>query len=103
MSDTHGGHAEDRVSSLPPRLSVVIPCYNSAATIGDQLTALAAQRTRYSWEVLIADNGSRDDTVAVVKRFRDRIPALRIVDSARGGVREKCRRARSMRSRASLL
>jgi glycosyltransferase involved in cell wall biosynthesis len=82
MSDTHGGRAEDRASSLPPRLSVVIPCYNSAATIGDQLTALAAQRTCYSWEVLIADNGSRDDTVAVVKRFRDRIPALRIVDAS---------------------
>lgn len=82
MSDTHGGCADDRDGSSSPRLSVVIPCYNSAATLGDQLTALAAQRTRYSWEVLIADNGSRDDTVGVAAAFRDRIPVLRIVDAS---------------------
>ncbi len=37
--------------------------------------------TRYSWEVLVADNGSRDDTVAIATAFRDRIPTLRIVDA----------------------
>ena len=82
MPDTFGGCADDRGASSSPRLSVVIPCYNSAATLGDQLTALAGQRTRYSWEVLIADNGSRDDTVNVANSFRDRIPALRIVDAS---------------------
>src|SRR5690349_18587996 len=82
MSETHGGCADDRRGPPSPRLSVVIPCYNSATTLGDQLTALAGQRTRYSWEVLIADNGSRDDTVAVATAFRNRMPLLRIVDAS---------------------
>jgi glycosyltransferase involved in cell wall biosynthesis len=67
---------------MPPRLSVIIPCYNSVATLGAQLSALAAQSSRYSWEVLIADNGSRDSTVEVAMSFSDRLPALRIVDAS---------------------
>ncbi len=74
------------MSTNAPRLSVVIPCFNSAATIGAQLSALAAQKTRYAWEVLIADNGSRDNTVAIATSFRDRINRLVIIDaSARRG------------------
>jgi glycosyltransferase involved in cell wall biosynthesis len=69
-----------------PRLSIVIPCFNSEATIGAQLSALADQTTRYSWEVLVADNGSRDNSVAIATGFRGRIKNLHIVDaSARRG------------------
>src|SRR5258706_1195295 len=71
---------------MPPRLSVIIPCYNSEATLGAQLCALAAQVCGYSWEVIVADNGSRDGTIRVANSFADRIPALRVVDaSARRG------------------
>src|SRR5258706_4249279 len=67
---------------MPPRLSVIIPCFNSEATLGAQLSALAAQSSTYAWEVLVADNGSRDGTAALAKSFRDRLPALRIVDAS---------------------
>jgi glycosyltransferase involved in cell wall biosynthesis len=83
MSDTAGAVAQDRdASRSAPRLSVIIPCYNSAATLGEQLAALARQTTGYPWEVVIADNGSRDGTVAIANGFRDRLPSLRIVDAA---------------------
>jgi len=59
-----------------PRLSIVIPCFNSEATIGAQLSALADQTTQYWWEVLVSDNGSRDNTLAIATRFRDRIERL---------------------------
>ena len=70
------------MSTNAPRLSIVIPCFNSAATIGAQLSALATQKTRYAWEVLIADNGSRDNTLAVATSFRNRINRLVIIDAA---------------------
>lgn len=87
MSHAAGGFARDREAlRSAPRLSVIIPCYNSAATLGEQLAALARQTTRYPWEAVIADNGSRDDTLAIAKGFGDRLPSLRIVDaSARRG------------------
>lgn len=64
------------------KLSVIIPCLNAAATIGVQLQALSEQRTQYTWEVIVSDNGSSDESMAVVERYRARLPQLRIVDSS---------------------
>ncbi len=68
------------------KLSVVIPCLNAAATIGVQLEALARQHWDQEWEVVVADNGSTDDSRDIIESYRDRLPNLRIVDaSARRG------------------
>lgn len=68
------------------KLSVIIPCYNAANTIADQLEALAGQHWSEPWEVIVADNGSTDESMVIVKQYRERLPNLRIVDaSARQG------------------
>jgi glycosyltransferase involved in cell wall biosynthesis len=67
---------------MPPRLSVIIPCYNSEPTLGAQLSALASQACAYSWEAIVADNGSRDATLHLAASFTDRIPALRVIDAS---------------------
>lgn len=83
MSDTAGRlESADVISRTAPQLSVIIPCFNSASTLGAQLSALANQTSHYTWEVVIADNGSRDNTVAIASAFRDRITRLRIVDAS---------------------
>ncbi len=64
------------------RLSVVIPTRNGAATIGGQLEALCRQDWPEGWEVIVADNGSRDDTFRVVATYAERLPGLRIVDAS---------------------
>lgn len=61
-----------------PRISVVVPVFDAARTLGVQLEALAGQDFDGPWEVIIADNGSRDRTVAVARAFESRL-ALRIV------------------------
>jgi glycosyltransferase involved in cell wall biosynthesis len=67
---------------VQPRLvSVVIPCLDAAATLPAQLAALAAQRYGGDWEVVIADNGSRDGSREVATSFADRLPALRVIDA----------------------
>ncbi len=43
-------------------LTVVIPCRNAAATLGEQLAALATQEWDGEWEVVVVDNGSDDGT-----------------------------------------
>ena len=63
-------------------LSVVIPCYNAAEHIGAQLSALSRQRFDRSWEVVIADNGSTDATIEVVRRYQPALPNLHVVDAS---------------------
>lgn len=75
-------------TGAPVRLvSVVLPAKNGAATIGEQLEALADQGFTDDWEVIVVDNGSQDGTVQVAERFAGRIPCLRVVTAAeRAGV-----------------
>ena len=65
-----------------PAVSVVIPVLNGAATIAQQLQALAGQTYRGSWEVVVADNGSTDTTTEIVRAWSGRLPGLRLVDAS---------------------
>jgi glycosyltransferase involved in cell wall biosynthesis len=62
----------------------VIPTYNAADVIADQLGALSAQVDAPPFEVVVADNGSTDDLALVVDSWRRRLPHLRRVDASRG-------------------
>ena len=63
------------------KLSVIIPCYNVASTIAIQLEALASQKWSQPWEVIVVDNKSTDNTVAIAELFKQKIPSLRIIDA----------------------
>ena len=60
---------------------MVIPVYNAAATLAEQLEALSAQQFDEDWEVVIADNGSTDGTADLIRGYRPRFKALTLVDS----------------------
>jgi glycosyltransferase involved in cell wall biosynthesis len=62
-------------------LTVVIPAHDAAATIGEQLSALARQAWDGEWDVLVVENGSSDGTVEAVEEhgapLGDRLRMLR--------------------------
>ena len=64
-------------------LSVIIPCRNGAEVIGDQLAALGRQQWHRPWEVIVADNGSNDNTAAVVEKHKSDLPQLRLVNASK--------------------
>lgn len=53
---------------MNPLVSVVIPAFNAGAFIGEALESVRAQSYR-PLEVIVVDDGSTDDTGAVVERF----------------------------------
>lgn len=71
-----------QLGALMVEISVVIAARNAARTLPHQLRALAAQRPDAAWEVLVADNGSSDDTARVVREARGWLPGLRCVDAS---------------------
>ena len=64
------------------KLSIIVPCFNAADTVAEQLEALANQRWSEPWEIIIADNGSTDNSLAIVERYQTRLPQLRVVDAS---------------------
>jgi glycosyltransferase involved in cell wall biosynthesis len=58
-----------------PKVSVIIPVCNGAATIGRALASVFAQ-TYTDYEVLVVNDGSTDDTGAVLSRYGDRIRVI---------------------------
>ncbi|HVV29051.1 MAG TPA: glycosyltransferase [Rhizomicrobium sp.] len=67
-----------------PFFSVIIPVYNRAAALRTAIASVLAQ-TCPDFEIVVVDDGSRDDPRAVVEAFAD--PRLRFIrqDNAGGG------------------
>ena len=66
----------------PGPVSVVIPVRNGEHWLDEQLAALGDQDYEGEWELIVSDNGSTDGTVAVVARWQERLPHLRLVDAS---------------------
>lgn len=56
-----------------PTASVIVPCHNSAATIGLQLKGLARQVGAPSFEVVLVDNRSTDDLALAAAPWSERL------------------------------
>ena len=67
------GDASQRHASaeLKPHFSVVIPAYNRAHTLGESISSVLRQSDQ-DFEIIIVDDGSKDDPHHVVETFRDR-------------------------------
>jgi dolichyl-phosphate beta-glucosyltransferase len=70
-----------------PELSIVIPAYNEEARIGrtlDSIASFLAERSVYC-EVVVVDDGSTDDTGAIVEARQPDFVSLRLLRCERNG------------------
>ncbi len=58
-----------REEAATPRLSIIIPTYNSAATIGRCLQSIGVQAFT-DYEVIVQDGSPKDDTAREIEEFR---------------------------------
>ena len=54
-------------AAAPPRLCVVIPCYNEAANVAPMVARLDATLAGLAWEAIFVDDDSPDGTSAAVR------------------------------------
>jgi glycosyltransferase involved in cell wall biosynthesis len=68
------------------RVSVIIPVHNGAAIVARAVNSALAQDFS-SFEVIVVDDGSTDDTAKVLGDFGNRIRTLKITNRGCGGAR----------------
>ncbi|HSP24823.1 MAG TPA: glycosyltransferase family A protein [Saliniramus sp.] len=66
-------------------ISVVVPAHDAAATIGRTLASAQAQ-TYHPLEIIVVDDGSRDETPRIVDGIAARDPRVRLIRQANAGV-----------------
>lgn len=62
-------------SHLTPKFSVITICYNAQATLEDTIQSVIAQ-TYHHVEYIIVDGASKDRTLSIINRYRDRITTV---------------------------
>ena len=66
-------------------LQIVIPAYNVEKYIGDCLESVFSQQTRYSYLVVVVNDGSTDSTAEVLTKYQD-YKNIRIIHQANRGL-----------------
>lgn len=66
-----------------PRLTVIMPAYNTALYIREAIDSIL-QQTFTDFEFIIINDGSKDNTLEVIKQYND--PRIRLIDQANKGL-----------------
>lgn len=71
------------LQSTPPKFSIVIPAYNEHRRIGETLRRVLEYLHEQKWsaEVVVVDDGSRDDTAEIINGFAAQNPEVRLVSN----------------------
>ena len=67
---------------MTPLVSILIPCYNAAPWLDRTLESALAQTWRHK-EIIVVNDGSRDDSLAIALTFTSR--GVRVIDQANAG------------------
>jgi glycosyltransferase involved in cell wall biosynthesis len=84
--------------ATPPKVSVVMGCYNCEGTVADAIRSIQAQTLR-DWELIVIDDGSTDNTASVVRQLAVQDPRIRMFQQPNRGLTltliDGCRLAQS--------
>ena len=71
---------------MKKKVTILIPCYNEEASLPalhEALISMMEQNGGYDWEVLMINDGSKDDTLRIIKDFRHTDHRFAYIDLSR--------------------
>ena len=71
-------------ASPAPKVSIVVPVYNTAQYLRECLDSLLAQKL-HDIEVICVNDGSTDDSPAILAEYAARDPRIRVISKENGG------------------
>ncbi len=70
---------------MNPRISCLLPAYNAQSTLSSSVESVRAQ-TFEDWELLLINDGSTDETAAIMDEVAKADPRIRVYHRPRGGI-----------------
>ena len=67
-----------------PQVSIITPCYNASRYISQTIESVLAQDYA-DWEMIIVDDGSKDDSAAIVESYVALDCRIRLISQINGG------------------
>ncbi|HEY9205795.1 MAG TPA: glycosyltransferase [Candidatus Methanoperedens sp.] len=58
---------------MEPEISVIVPVLNEARYLEATLEMIAKQNTNVPYELIVSDNGSKDESLDIAKKYADRV------------------------------
>ena len=86
---------------MQPLVSVIMPAYNTDKYIGDSIQSVLCQ-TYNNWELLVVDDGSTDNTAAIIESFAAKDSRVKYIFQ-QNGRQAKARNTGIARSKGTLL
>ena len=70
-------------SAMSPYISIIIPCYNEGKRIGRNLRLIEKylRAKSITYEILVIDDGSTDDTLKIVTAYQAQAANLRVIEN----------------------
>lgn len=65
------GRAENRLTEIRCDLQIVVPAYNVEEYLEDCMDSILSQNTKYSYHVVLVDDGAKDRTPEIADRYTD--------------------------------
>ncbi len=84
------------------QFAVVIPCFNAAATLPATLTSITIQ-THPAWDVICVDDGSTDETLAIVAAWAAQDPRITLVRNPGKGPSDARNHGASLASQGTVI
>lgn len=77
-----------------PFLSIILPAHNEVGRLPETLKNIEAYLAKqtYTYELIVVENGSSDQTLEVAQSFREKMPYLRVLHEDLGGKGRAVRR-----------
>lgn len=69
---------------MQPKVSVIIPVYNNARYLRECLDS-AVEQTLQNIEIICVNDGSTDDSLAIMQEYAARDPRVKVIDKPNGG------------------
>jgi glycosyltransferase involved in cell wall biosynthesis len=104
-STAPGGDDQESVQTDLPYVTVVLPCFNEQDHVVLELERITAamDASRYSYELLVIDDKSTDNTLAVLHEVAPRFPRMRLMPFQRNGGSGTARRIGTREARGTIV